>query len=106
MTHIIGSDGPTNANPLVMLAQALQAINTNLSMVADNTKRQRPHRYIIIEGRDPGMWLSYCDACSDEVQQYCHPCRIPGGAVPPPMFGVSPEDVERLQGLAPKEDAS
>lgn len=107
MTHIIGQDGNTTANPLVMLAQALQTINVQLAAIADHTRPRIEHRYSLIEGRDSGQWLSYCEACSEEAQEFTHPCQArKGEAVPPPMFAVSPEDVVKLAALAPKGDGS
>lgn len=100
MAHIIGSDGASTANPLVMLAQALEVINASLVVIAANTSPKTEHVYEIVTGAEPGMWLSYCRSCSDESQQYIHPCRLAGKAIPPPMFGVSREDHERLQEMA------
>ena len=87
--HVPGQTHRPDANPLLVLAKALDKTNQHLTelvittrAIASNTKKESRHTYAI-DKRDEGVWGTYCLACSDAAEEYIYPCKV-GGIEPPP----------------------
>ena len=87
--HVPGQSHRPDANPLLVLAKALDKTNSRLADIAikldqlvDNTKKEGRHTYAI-DKRDDGVWGTYCLACSEAAEEYIYPCKV-GGIEPPP----------------------
>lgn len=96
--HVPGQSR-SEPNPLLVLATALDKSNQHLTAVegylakiATNTKKEARHIYAIAL-REPGVWGTYCLACSDEAQEFTYPCLRFGEAdatKPPSHISILP----------------
>jgi hypothetical protein len=75
--------GESQANPLLVLAAALDKTNQHLANISANTKKEGRHIYAMAE-TNSGGWGTYCLACSDAAEEYIHPCNYSSAIKPPP----------------------
>lgn len=92
-TPILGRGGPENRNPLLVLADAANALLKPLEQIANNTRPDAtavlPHVYAFVGVTDEHqgkMWGSVCLACTDTYGSYVYPCAISDEPVKPPRF--------------------
>lgn len=83
--HVPGQPSPSS-NPLLVLAVALDKANGYLHQIADNTKPETyRHVYVITETLQG--WGVFCQACSEEQNDYTWPCKNQNQSIPyPPQF--------------------
>ena len=77
-------------NPLLILADALEAQRGVLVQLVANTAPQHAHQYGLAPAGDGSIWGTYCQACSEKDQHYVWPCHLEAEQGPnpnrPPRF--------------------
>lgn len=85
--------GQPQANPLLVLATALDKSNQHLAQIVINTKKEDKHLYALAELTD-GSWGTYCLACSEVAEEYVYPCsKHDHTNVAPPSHVMSVQDI-------------